>query len=47
MAAAVVAVAIGLAAGSDHSTTSFQAALAPTDLAPGADGGAGLRDCGA
>jgi anti-sigma-K factor RskA len=42
VAVAVVAVAIGLATGSDHSTTSFTAALAPTDLAPGADGGATL-----
>ena len=42
VAASVVAVGIGLAVGSNHSTTSFQAALAPTDLAPGADGGATL-----
>jgi len=42
VAAAVVAVGIGLGVGSSHSTTSFQAALAPTDLAPGADGGATL-----
>jgi hypothetical protein len=42
VAASVVAVGIGLAVGSSNSTTSFQAALAPTDLAPGADGGATL-----
>ena len=32
----------GSRSSSDHSTTSFHAALAPTDLAPGADGGATL-----
>ena len=42
VAASVIAVAIGLAVESDQSTTSFQAALAPTDLASGADGGATL-----
>ena len=43
VAASVVAVAIGLAAGLDNSTTtSFSAALAPTELAPGASGGATL-----
>ena len=38
-----VAVAIGLGVSSDNSTTSFRAALAPTDLAPGASGGAMLE----
>jgi hypothetical protein len=42
VAASVVAVAIGLAVGSADSTKSFQAALAPTDLAPDAGGGATL-----
>ena len=42
VAASVVAVAIGLGTGSNHSTSSFNAALAPTDLAPGAAGGATL-----
>ena len=43
VAASVAAVAIGLAVSSDNSTTSFQAALAPTDLAPGASGAATLE----
>ena len=41
-AAAVVAVGIAFVVGSNNSTTSFHAALAATDLAPGADGGATL-----
>ena len=43
VAASVAAVAIGLAVSSDNSTTTFRAALAPTDLAPGASGGATLE----
>ena len=43
VAASVAAVAIGLAVSSDNSTTSFQAALAPTDLAPSASGAATLE----
>ena len=41
VAVAVVAIGIGLV-GSSNSTPSFHAALAPTELAPGADGGATL-----
>ena len=43
LAASVAAVAIGLAVSSDNSTTTFRAALAPTDLAPDASGGATLE----
>ena len=43
VAASVAAVAIGLAVSSDNSTTTLRAALAPTDLAPGASGGATLE----
>jgi hypothetical protein len=42
VAAAVVAVGVGLVLGSNSSPESFNAALAPTQLAPGADGGATL-----
>ena len=42
VAAAVVAVGVGLVLGSSGSRERFSAALAPTELAPGADGGATL-----